>query len=274
MGARGGQYAPAVDDQLPPGPAMRARFDAVRYLVPRIGAIDEQVAALQRYGGLDLRRQVAALNILHLLQNFAQDGVFWARAFNFPTVQVKAADQLEHMWLIFQAGDRLQQSLSAQDVAWPPPYRRPPPAITRDLLALYEVAADGYYGDGEVADRLQWAFDDLVQKSTQLIHGIKMSSDAAKNDALQAAADATRGKPPASTRSRMGALIVGAATVVTLGQGPGMINTVWDDLQELRGNITEISQIVASGYAKTLWDFANSLEVPDEVRLDYLRLYD
>ncbi|WP_433825871.1 hypothetical protein ACQP2E_27650 [Actinoplanes sp. CA-015351] len=152
-------------------------------------------------------------------------------------------------------GDHIDETIKLRGLEWPPPRVDPPPSVTIDLVYLYRCASRQIVpvgGDSRLLLR-----DKLIKVERQCRILLQQWDSNSRRIAAakRVAAPATDSAP-----SRFGAFISGVGLAVSLMQGPGAINDLPEDMQELGGDVVSVSGAVASGLVHLLDQISESVE--------------
>jgi hypothetical protein len=170
-------------------------------------------------------------------------------------------DRVYDVLFLFDLGDRIDYGLRRQGIQWPPPVNNPPPAITRDLIELYETARSrSPLNFNDEGDQLSLTFRTISKKSSELIGILETANRPVEvvGSTRRATARSNRG-----ASARLSSILGGLALAIGIIQGPGAIHNLPQDVKELGGDINALGRSIAVGVGELAAQVAR--ELSDEI---------
>jgi hypothetical protein len=209
-------------------------------------------------------------NYLKALQLSAEIGDNWRPNFDWTEPPFRGYSHAETVCCIYNLGDRVARDLATVNLHWPPPYDRPPPAVTRDLLELFYRAHDRYITPLQEAGidvlfdsrfytiefRLRQAFQAIRYQATALIEQLSDEDQEVIERAIRTATSTAQ----VSGKSRVSNLLAGLALVIGLLQGPGAIHDFPGGVERLGEDVRHVTEVVTVGITHSVEEIVRAID--------------
>ncbi|BCY11115.1 hypothetical protein [Actinoplanes sp. L3-i22] len=249
-----GDHPQERDDRIAEIQSNPKEATLLSFIISELPAVERECAVLLDSEAAG-RHEAAARAVLKALLV----GVRRIRQLNLPlpAYTETAVTAAQARSFLEKVGTLLNGAVREMGMEWPPPLLHPPPAVTRDLNSLYDLATIGSLRRDRSPDESFLAALQLIdKKTTELLAG---SEERRIRGAKAAAASL-----PGTTRSRVGMFLSGSAVLIGLLQGPGAAHDFYQDSLTLGGDIRDIALHIVSGvsdsWSRTVTEISNVID--------------
>ena len=228
--------------------------DLLELTLFRLDEVKRNLAVLNDFDTREWERRhvEATWDILHNLRRTCQFAIDWTEQRGWPTFAPFGLGGIRldvDIGLINHVGERLHYPLRANGLTWPPPYSEPPPAVTRDLLAVYELAIEHQLRGGRDVDEFRFlsALRRVADISSELLH--EMNATGVLGTRAVERARRVVGSHGERGENRLTSILAAVALAITLLQGPGALHDFPRDVADLGSGMYDLSRMAVIGVA-------------------------